>query len=225
MIIKYLGISFITGALSHGFFSGPRAIAFAIAGVILFVFGSLLEKKDSNATSSVRTLLLSSVLAISIGAFAGGAMHFTDSPERSVFITPLGFIISLVIFFFLDSFTLKAKDWFYIFVSSVLVVFASIGFYAAIEKYDLASGVGGHHGTPQSSHQEEHIEDHSSETKSENIDMKSFLDSDDMKNIPCHQMDGVWMGDCEKNIEGAIIMPSISVSDDHDAHGGEANHH
>jgi hypothetical protein len=43
-IIKYIGISFITGAISHGFFSGSRQIVTAIAGIVFFIIGSLLEE-------------------------------------------------------------------------------------------------------------------------------------------------------------------------------------
>lgn len=146
MVIKYLGVSFITGALSHGFFSGPRATGFAIAGILLFVIGSVLGKKDDKNNSSFSVLLYSSLLAVSIGAFAGGAQHFTDSPERSLFITPIGFSLSLLFYFLLEKITLTQKDWLYAIGSSVLVAVSSYLFFLAIPMFGLATMGGGHGG-------------------------------------------------------------------------------
>jgi hypothetical protein len=54
-------------------------------GVLFFALGTWLE--DTHHTG--KDLLLSTFLAISIGAFTGGLQHFPDSPERSVWILPL----------------------------------------------------------------------------------------------------------------------------------------
>ena len=44
MLIKYIGISFITGAISHGAFSGTRSVLTGIFGIVFFVIGTMMEK-------------------------------------------------------------------------------------------------------------------------------------------------------------------------------------
>jgi hypothetical protein len=39
MLLKYAGISFISGAVNHGFFSGERSLWTAGVGIVLFVLG------------------------------------------------------------------------------------------------------------------------------------------------------------------------------------------
>ena len=168
MTIKYLGVAFITGALSHGFFSGPRAIGFAIAGILFFVIGSSLEHKDDKNNSSLLILFYSSLLAISIGAFSGGVQHFTDSPERSLLITPLGFSCSLIFYFLLEKITLTQKDWVYAIGTSIVVALSSYLFFLAIPIFGLSTMGGGHgddggHGAVSSHSEIEEIKiDHSS---------------------------------------------------------------
>ena len=41
MLLKYSGISFISGAVNHGFFSGERSLWTAAAGMTLFVLGAV----------------------------------------------------------------------------------------------------------------------------------------------------------------------------------------
>ena len=40
MLLKYSGISFISGAVNHGFFSGTRSLWTAAIGIVLFVLGA-----------------------------------------------------------------------------------------------------------------------------------------------------------------------------------------
>jgi hypothetical protein len=43
-LIRYIGISFITGSISHGFFLESRAIFIGIFGVVFFLVGSFFEE-------------------------------------------------------------------------------------------------------------------------------------------------------------------------------------
>ena len=45
MLLKYSGISFISGAVNHGFFSGERSLWTALVGMVLFVLGAWLEHR------------------------------------------------------------------------------------------------------------------------------------------------------------------------------------
>ena len=99
MLLKYSGISFISGAVNHGFFSGERSLWTAAAGVLLFVLGALLLHRlgdESGPREELwKTLLLGALLSVGLGFFTGGLQHFPDSPARSAWVVPLGFVISV----------------------------------------------------------------------------------------------------------------------------------
>ena len=109
MILKYLGISLITGAISHGFFSTNRSLLLALAGIGFFVVGTLLEERKSEI--SLRQVIYGVGLAIGIGAFAGGLQHFPESAMRSLWVVPVGFVISLVFIKLSQGFTVTQRDW------------------------------------------------------------------------------------------------------------------
>lgn len=102
MLLKYSGISFISGAVNHGFFSGTRSLWTAAIGIVLFVLGAWLEHRLSTDTTQtprtglLQTLVLGTLLSIGLGFFTGGLQHFPDSPARSAWVVPLGFFISAV---------------------------------------------------------------------------------------------------------------------------------
>jgi len=45
MLLKYSGISFISGAVNHGFFSGERSLWTAGVGMLLFVMGAVMAHR------------------------------------------------------------------------------------------------------------------------------------------------------------------------------------
>ncbi|WP_090043725.1 plastocyanin/azurin family copper-binding protein [Limnohabitans sp. 2KL-27] len=102
MLLKYSGISFISGAVNHGFFSGTRSLWTAAMGIVLFVLGAWLEhrlnppSKDTPSSGLLQTLVLGTWLSIGLGFFTGGLQHFPDSPARSAWVVPLGFFISVL---------------------------------------------------------------------------------------------------------------------------------
>lgn len=102
MLLKYSGISFFSGAVNHGFFSGTRSLWTAAIGIVLFVMGAWLEHRlnaDSNDTPRsglLQTLVMGTLLSIGLGFFTGGLQHFPDSPARSAWVVPLGFFISVL---------------------------------------------------------------------------------------------------------------------------------
>ncbi len=101
MLLKYSGISFISGAVNHGFFSGARSLWTAAIGIVLFVLGAWLEHRQADntqasANSLLQTLVLGSLLSIGLGFFTGGLQHFPDSPARSAWVVPLGFFVSVL---------------------------------------------------------------------------------------------------------------------------------
>lgn len=51
MLFKYAGISFISGAVNHGFFSGERSLWTGGIGIVLFVLGAVWEHHQTMATT------------------------------------------------------------------------------------------------------------------------------------------------------------------------------
>jgi uncharacterized cupredoxin-like copper-binding protein len=99
MLMKYAGISFISGAVNHGFFSGARSLWTAAIGIVLFVAGAWLEHRHSDAKDGqglAQSLFMGTLLSIGLGFFTGGLQHFPDSPARSAWVVPLGFFISVI---------------------------------------------------------------------------------------------------------------------------------
>lgn len=99
MLCRYIGISFIAGAVSHGAFSNTRSLMTAGIGVVFFVLGQMIEyftAERFNHNGLIKSLILGTVLAIGLGLFTGGLQHFPDSPDRSLWVVPLGFVMSLV---------------------------------------------------------------------------------------------------------------------------------
>jgi uncharacterized cupredoxin-like copper-binding protein len=102
-LCKYAGISFVAGAVNHGFFSGERSVATAAAGVLCFLVGAAMEMKASPGQKRWADLLGFGVLAsVGLGFFTGGLQHFPDSPERSAWVVPLGFVMSLAAVYFME---------------------------------------------------------------------------------------------------------------------------
>jgi uncharacterized cupredoxin-like copper-binding protein len=106
MLLKYSGISFISGAVNHGFFSGERSLWMAAVGIVLFVAGAWMEhRSQNNSQSLIESLWVGTLLSIGLGFFTGGLQHFPDSPARSAWVVPLGFAISILALMF----TLKMR--------------------------------------------------------------------------------------------------------------------
>jgi len=97
MLLKYSGISFISGAVNHGFFSGERSLWTAAVGIVLFVVGAWMEHRSQDIKTSLwESLWVGTLLSIGLGLFTGGLQHFPDSPARSAWVVPLGFAVSIL---------------------------------------------------------------------------------------------------------------------------------
>jgi len=99
-LFQYGGISFIAGAVNHGFFSGERSLLTAVIGVLSYLVGGALARRAQPDTAqSWSDLLGVGVLAaVGLGFFTGGLQHFPDSPARSAWVVPLGFLMSFAAF-------------------------------------------------------------------------------------------------------------------------------
>ena len=99
---KYAGISFIAGAVNHGMFSEQRSLITAGLGVLFFLIGAYVENRSNvgEAVSWGDVLGFGILSSIGLGFFTGGLQHFPDSPQRSAWVVPLGFFLSLISLYF-----------------------------------------------------------------------------------------------------------------------------
>ena len=143
-LLKYLWVSFITGAISHGFFSTGRSLLTALLGVIFFSVGHFLEISE-HSKDLWRNILLSALLAVAIGAVTWWLQHFPDSPERSLWILPLGYALSIWVLAYIDRTKFARREWIYTFASLLLVLALSGGLYNYYDVHHLNIEVPGSH--------------------------------------------------------------------------------
>ena len=156
MLLKYSGISFISGAVNHGFFSGERSLWTAAIGIVLFVLGAALEHRltDSGAepapTSLLRTLTVGALLSIGLGFFTGGLQHFPDSPARSAWVVPLGFFVSVLALALSTAHTWLRSTTAYVLVVGALVTLGSYGAWQWLLRHPEWAATGHSHGSQSS---------------------------------------------------------------------------
>lgn len=94
-LLWYLWIWFISGSISHGFFSGTRSIIMAVIWITLFLWSEYLTPWKKNYKELFIFWL---IYALAVWMVSGWFQHFLDSPMRSLWIIPVGYFVSLLIF-------------------------------------------------------------------------------------------------------------------------------
>lgn len=151
MLLKYSGISFISGAVNHGFFSGERSLWTAAIGMVLFVMGAWMEHRQNPASRQAHaslweTLLWGSLLSIGLGFFTGGLQHFPDSPARSAWVVPLGFVLSVAALALNASWAVNRAILVYALVGGLLVSAGSYGAWQWLAQHPEWAATGHAHG-------------------------------------------------------------------------------
>lgn len=160
MLLKYSGISFISGAVNHGFFTGERSLWTAAVGVVLFVLGAWLEhRSQDNQTSLFESLWVGTLLSIGLGFFTGGLQHFPDSPARSSWVVPLGFVISIVALVFSLQMRVHRALVVYALGLGILITASSWAAYQAFESHPEWAAGGHAHGETQADTRMAHDQD------------------------------------------------------------------
>lgn len=151
MLLKYAGISFISGAVNHGFFSGERSLWTAAIGMVLFVLGAWMEHRirdqttDTPQTGLLPTLVLGALLSIGLGFFTGGLQHFPDSPARSAWVVPLGFFISVLALAWSTSHAWQRSTTVYVVLVGALVAGGSYGVWQWLAQHPEWAATGHSH--------------------------------------------------------------------------------
>jgi uncharacterized cupredoxin-like copper-binding protein len=160
-LLRYGGISFIAGAVNHGMFSETRSAITAAFGVVFYLVGSWLDMRlqTDEKMGWADVLGVGIVSSVGLGFFTGGLQHFPDSPDRSVWVVPLGFVLSLVAMYWMAwrSRTSVKSLLVYGVLSCAVVVGAS--FLAWDAWKDQASG-GHDHGAAHGESAHDHAHDH-----------------------------------------------------------------
>ena len=148
MLLKYSGISFISGAVNHGFFSGTRSLWTAAMGIVLFVLGAWLEHRKSEQRSQGlgQALVWGSLLSVGLGFFTGGLQHFPDSPARSAWVVPLGFVLSVLALALSSPSLWRRSASLYVLTGAVLVSAGSWGAYQWLLGHPDFAATGHSHG-------------------------------------------------------------------------------
>lgn len=149
MLLKYSGISFISGAVNHGFFSGERSLWTAAIGILLFVIGAVMahrleDTQQEGQDQLWKTLLLGALLSVGLGFFTGGLQHFPDSPERSAWVVPLGFFISIPALALSHSFVWRKPSIIYSLGVGLVVAVSSYGAWQWLERHPQYLGTHAH---------------------------------------------------------------------------------
>ena len=140
LIIKYTGISFITWGLSHWFFSWDRQIITSLTWVVLFIIWTLMEQKPEERDYK-RTIIFSSILAVSIGALTWWLQHFPDSPDRSAWLVPAWFLASIFAYLSLEKEVFyKKTHLIYTFIGLLFFVWLSALLYSLVQAWYLWAG-------------------------------------------------------------------------------------
>ena len=157
MLLKYSGISFISGAVNHGFFSGERSLWTAAVGVLLFVLGATMEHRLTDASDEApaslsHTLMWGALLSVGLGFFTGGLQHFPDSPSRSAWVVPLGFFISILAMALNGAFRWQRDSTLYTVIGGLLISLLSYGAWQWLEQHPLYLGTHAHAGNEAPEH-------------------------------------------------------------------------
>ena len=133
-LLRYSGISGIAGAVNHGFFSEHRSFITAGIGIMLYLAGALLEHRNNSDESRDWTNFFGFgiVSSIGIGFFTGGIQHFPDSPHRSLWVVPVGYVLSVVaVYMVQDRSVINLRSFLIYCIAGTAIVVA--GSFAALE--------------------------------------------------------------------------------------------
>ncbi len=155
MLLKYAGISFISGAVNHGFFSEERSLWTAGIGIVLFVLGAWWEHHLNSHTTEtpktlLQTLLWGTLLSIGLGFFTGGLQHFPDSPARSAWVVPTGFFVSVMALAVSGDFRWQRGAWLYVAIVGALTGISSYAAWQWLEANPQAASHSHSHGDSHS---------------------------------------------------------------------------
>ena len=157
-VLSYLWVWFIWWSISHWFFSGTKSIIMAALGIVIFLTAEFLKEWEKDY---INTIVFGLFYSLCIGMISGWFQHFLDSPQRSIYILPIWFVIWYIIYIYKENKGNFSTNSIWAVIAIGVMLF---GLWTAAYKYlpsDLYSSVGGHHEeakTTDTPHEENNIE-------------------------------------------------------------------
>jgi hypothetical protein len=153
-MLYFMGAALIAGAVVHYPIDPPQYTVICIVGAFVFMLGTvfnefILATERPNLSRALALVVFSLLLSFGVGLVGGGIQHFTQFPERSAIMTPLGLVMSYVAFLAKDT-DGRWRHLFSLFTAGVLVT-AALAYFGMSALGD-AIGSSGHshdHGTTE----------------------------------------------------------------------------
>lgn len=127
-MLYFMGAALIAGAVVHYPIDPPQYTVICIVGALVFLLGTIvnefvLASERPNARQALGLVAFSLLLSFGVGMVGGGIQHFTQFPERSAAMTPIGLVMSYAAFIAKDN-DGRWRHAFSLFGAGVIVVAA-----------------------------------------------------------------------------------------------------
>lgn len=125
-MLYFMGAALIAGAVVHYPIDPPQYAAICVVGAFVFLLGTIfnelvLAHERPNLVEAGLLVVFSLLLSFGVGLVGGGIQHFTQFPERSALMTPIGLVMSFAAFIAKDTHG-RFHHAFSLFGAGVLVV-------------------------------------------------------------------------------------------------------
>jgi hypothetical protein len=107
-MLYFMGAALIAGAVVHYPIDPPQYTVICIVGALVFLLGTIVNEfvlaaERPNARQVLGLVAFSLLLSFGVGMVGGGIQHFTQFPERSAAMTPIGLVMSYAAFIAKDN--------------------------------------------------------------------------------------------------------------------------
>ncbi|EON22085.1 MULTISPECIES: hypothetical protein [Nocardioides] len=107
-MLYFMGAALIAGAVVHYPIDPLQYTVICIVGAFVFLLGTIVNEfilatERPNARQALGLVAFSLLLSFGVGMVGGGIQHFTQFPERSAMMTPIGLVMSFAAFIAKDN--------------------------------------------------------------------------------------------------------------------------
>lgn len=126
-VVYFLGIGLVSSGIVLLPFNTRRYTIVLIAGLLLFITGSLMNeviisKNNLSLKETMKLVAVSLTLAIGIGMMSGGISHFKELPNYVIYLIPLGIVISFISFMIKNHYKFDKKGKVIIGIGLIIIV-------------------------------------------------------------------------------------------------------